>query len=50
MDTFQFIVLSGQNPRTVLDRETETLRRLMTETAAPRWQPDPHSSGACQVQ
>ena len=48
MDTFQFIVLRGQNPRTVLDRETETLRRLMTETGAPRWQPDPHSSGQVQ--
>jgi multiple sugar transport system substrate-binding protein len=50
MDTFQLIVLRGQKPRAVLDREAETLRRLMTETGAPCWLPDPPSTGACQVQ
>ena len=50
MDTFQFVVLRGQNPRAVLAREAETLNRLMTETGAPCWQPDPPSTGACQVQ
>ena len=50
MDTFQLVVLRGQKPRVVLDRESETLNRLMTETGAPCWQPDPPSSGACQVQ
>ena len=50
MDTFQLIVLRGQKPRAVLDREAETLNRLMTETGAPCWQPDPPSIGACQVQ
>ena len=50
MDTFQRIVLHGQNPRTVLDREAQTLNRLMSETGAPCWQPDPPSSGACQAQ
>jgi multiple sugar transport system substrate-binding protein len=50
MDTFQFVVLRGQNPRAVLAREAETLNRLMTETGAPCWQPDPPSNGACQVQ
>jgi multiple sugar transport system substrate-binding protein len=50
MDTFQLVVLRGQKPRAVLDRESETLNRLMTETGAPCWQPDPPSSGACQVQ
>jgi multiple sugar transport system substrate-binding protein len=50
MDTFQLVVLRGQKPRTVLDREAETLRRLMAETGAPCWQPDPPSTGACQVQ
>ena len=49
MDTFQFIVLRGQKPRAVLDREAEMLNRLMTETGAPCWQPDPPSTGACQV-
>jgi multiple sugar transport system substrate-binding protein len=50
MDAFQSIVLRGQKPRAVLDREEETLNRLMTETGAPCWQPDPPSTGACQVQ
>src|SRR5215831_12646204 len=50
MDTFQLVVLRGQKPRAVLDRETETLRRLMAETGAPCWQPDPPSTGVCQVQ
>jgi multiple sugar transport system substrate-binding protein len=50
MDTFQLIVLRGQKPRAVLDREAETLNRLMTETGAPCWQPDPPSTGPCQVQ
>jgi multiple sugar transport system substrate-binding protein len=49
MDTFQLVVLRGQTPRAVLDREAETLKRLMTETGAPCWQPDPPSIGACQV-
>src|SRR5712671_6099156 len=49
-DTFQLVVLRGQKPRAVLDREAETLNRLMTETGAPCWQPDPPSIGACQVQ
>ena len=50
MDTFQLIVLRGQKPRAVLDREAEALQRLITETGAPCWQPDPPSTGACQVQ
>ncbi len=50
METFQRIVLRGENPRAVLDREAATLQRLMTEAAAPCWQPDPPSTGACQVQ
>jgi multiple sugar transport system substrate-binding protein len=50
MDTFQFVVLRGEQRRTVLDREAETLNGLMTETGAPCWQPDPPSPGACQVQ
>jgi len=50
MDTLQLVVLRGQKPRAVLDREAETLNRLMAETGAPCWQPDPPSTGACQVQ
>jgi multiple sugar transport system substrate-binding protein len=50
MDTFQLVVLRGQKPHAVLDREAETLKRLMAETGAPCWQPDPPSTGPCQVQ
>jgi multiple sugar transport system substrate-binding protein len=50
VETFQLIVLRGKKPRLVLDREAEILNRLMTETGAPCWQPDPPSTGACQVQ
>jgi multiple sugar transport system substrate-binding protein len=50
MDVFQLVVLRGQKARAVLDREAETLRRLITETGAPCWQPDPPSTGVCQVQ
>ena len=50
MDTFQLVVLRGQNPRAVLAREAEALNHLMTDTGAPCWQPDPPSSGPCQAQ
>jgi len=50
MDTFQLIVLRGDKPRAVLDREAATLNRLMTETGAPCWKPDPSSTGPCQAQ
>jgi multiple sugar transport system substrate-binding protein len=50
MDAFQLIVLRGHKPRAVLDREAEALQRVMTETGAPCWQPDPPSTGPCQVQ
>ena len=50
METFRLVVLRGQKPHAVLDLETERLNQLMTETGAPCWQPDPPSTGACQVQ
>jgi multiple sugar transport system substrate-binding protein len=50
LDTFKGIVLRGENPSAALDREREALNRLMTETRAPCWAPDPPSSGACQAQ
>jgi multiple sugar transport system substrate-binding protein len=49
MEAFQHIVLHGEKPRAVLDREAETLQHLIAETGAPCWQPDPPSSGPCQV-
>jgi multiple sugar transport system substrate-binding protein len=49
LDTFQLIVLRGQKPRAVLDREADAMKRVMTESGAPCWAPDPPSTGACQV-
>jgi multiple sugar transport system substrate-binding protein len=50
LDTFKGIVLRGENPSVALDRERETLNRLMTDTGAPCWAPDPPSRGACQAE
>ena len=50
MNTFQLIVLRGEKPRPVLDREAEILRHLMNEIGAQCWQPDPPSTSACQVE
>jgi multiple sugar transport system substrate-binding protein len=50
MNAFQRIVLRGEKPRPVLDREAETLQSLMTETGAQCWLPDPPSIGACKVE
>ena len=49
MDTFQRVVLCGEKPRAALDRQAEVMRRIMAETGAPCWRPDPPSEGACQV-
>ncbi len=49
MDTFQLIVLRGAGAASVLDRQAEAMRRIMTESGAPCWAPDPASQGACQV-
>jgi multiple sugar transport system substrate-binding protein len=49
LDTFQRIVLRGEEPRAVLDQQGEALAELMRETGAPCWRPDPPSQGACAV-
>jgi multiple sugar transport system substrate-binding protein len=49
LDTFQLIVLRGVKPHDALTREAPILQKIMTETGAPCWAPDPPSSGACQV-
>jgi multiple sugar transport system substrate-binding protein len=50
LDTFQLIVLRGNKPATVLDREAQTLNRILKETGAPCWAPDPASTGPCQAE
>jgi multiple sugar transport system substrate-binding protein len=49
LDTFQLIVLRGQPIKATLAQQAATVQRLMTETGAPCWRPDPASTGACQV-
>lgn len=50
MDTFARIVLRNEDIRRVLDQEAANLRRVMQETGAPCWAPDPPSAGACPVE
>ncbi|MEM7442019.1 MAG: extracellular solute-binding protein [Pseudomonadota bacterium] len=49
VDTFERIALAGQDIRTVLDDQAETLREIMEEAGAPCWAPDPASDGPCPV-
>lgn len=48
-DTFQRIVLRGENPRVVLDAQAAVLKGLMETTKAPCWAPDKASEAACPV-
>ena len=48
-DTFNRIVIGGEDIEAVLDEHSTLLQTLMDETGAPCWAPDPASSGACQL-
>jgi len=50
VDTFERIILGGQDIRTVLDDQKETLAAIMEESGAPCWAPDAPSDGACPVE
>ena len=50
VDSFERIVLAGQDIRTVLDEQKATLQAIMDETGAPCWAPDAPSEGACPVE
>lgn len=50
VDSFERIVLAGQDIRTVLDDQKGTLAAIMNETGAPCWAPDAPSDGACPVE
>jgi multiple sugar transport system substrate-binding protein len=50
IDTFQRIVLNGQDVREVLDQEAENMRAIFAETGASCWAPDPPSDGPCPVE
>jgi multiple sugar transport system substrate-binding protein len=49
IDTFERIVLAGQDVRQVLDSQAEVLRGIMVEADAPCWAPDEPSDGPCPV-
>lgn len=49
-DTFERIILAGQDVRAVLDEQKEVLRAIMNETGAPCWAPDAPSEGACPIE
>jgi multiple sugar transport system substrate-binding protein len=49
IDTFTRIILRNQDITSALDTEAANLRRIMQETRAPCWAPDPVSEGPCPV-
>lgn len=49
VDTFERIILAGQDIKTVLDEQAQQLKQLMDDTGAPCWAPDKPSEGACPV-
>lgn len=50
VDTFERIVLAGQDIQMVLDDQKEALRKIMNDTGAPCWAPDEPSDGPCPVE
>ena len=50
VDSFERIVLGGQDIRTVLNDQKTALQAIMNETGAPCWAPDAPSDGACPVE
>jgi multiple sugar transport system substrate-binding protein len=49
-DTFESIVIGGQDIQQVLDREAANLQSVLDTAGTPCWPPDPPSDGACQVE
>ncbi len=50
VDTFERVVLGGEDVRKVLDEQAGALRAVMEEAGAPCWAPDPASEGPCPVE
>lgn len=50
VDSFERIVLGGQDIRRVLDDQKKTLAAIMEASGAPCWAPDAPSTGACPVE
>ena len=49
-DSFERIVLAGQDVQEVLDDQADSLRAIMEEAKAPCWAPDAASEGPCPVE
>ncbi|TIP29205.1 MAG: carbohydrate ABC transporter substrate-binding protein [Mesorhizobium sp.] len=49
VDSFERIVLGGQDVRGVLEEQATALRALIDQAKAPCWAPDKPSEGACPV-
>jgi multiple sugar transport system substrate-binding protein len=49
MDTFQRIVISGEDAQAVLEAQAKTLQGIMDDSKAACWAPDPPSDGPCKV-
>jgi multiple sugar transport system substrate-binding protein len=49
IDTFERIILAGQDIAQVLDQQGEELKRVIDEAGAPCWAPDAASEGPCPV-
>jgi multiple sugar transport system substrate-binding protein len=49
-DTYERIVLGGQDVRAVLDEQAQTLKGLIDQAKAPCWAPDAASDGPCPVE
>jgi multiple sugar transport system substrate-binding protein len=49
MDTFQSIVIKGDDAQSVLNSQAKTLQSIVDEVKAPCWAPDPPSDGPCRV-
>lgn len=45
LDSFQQIVLDGQEIQPVLEQLAGVLEQVMEDTGAPCWEPDPPSGG-----
>ncbi len=50
VDSFERIVLAGQDIRAVLDDQKQTLMGIMEASGAPCWAPDAPSDGPCPVE
>jgi multiple sugar transport system substrate-binding protein len=48
-DTFNAIVLKGEDPKKVVAEQGARIQEILTKTGAPCWAPDPRGSGPCRV-